>query len=181
MDSKQNVFKVWRYYLPLPIILGLLFLFKNKGVVDVLWNFSVLSFSYFAAMSDLKTRKIPNKMVLGMILTWFVLLFLFLMQSMELLIAQLIISLVGFGVAAALFLIVYGISRGGLGGGDVKFMSVMGLYLGYDGILYATLIGSVLLSIIGITLILLKKIGKKDALPFAPFLLVGIVFAVLAL
>ena len=73
-----------------------------------------------------------------------------------------------------LFLLVYILSRKGLGAGDVKFMAVAGLYLGFNGVLPSMLIGSILSCITAITLMIMKKIDKSATLPLAPFLYGGI-------
>ena len=83
-------------------------------------------------------------------------------------------GLAGFLLAGAVLLLVYFVSRKGLGGGDVKLMTVAGLYLGYDGALSALLYGSVLAALSALVLILGKKMTAKDAIPLVPFLYVGI-------
>lgn len=168
-------------YLPLVLLLPLVWYLKQGPIFYMAWNTAIIVLSYLAALSDIRERRISNKLVLTAAGIWAIFIVLKALESMDELVALLIQSAMGFIVAGSLFLIVYFASKGGLGGGDVKFMTVMGLYLGYDGILYATLIGSVILSVLGIVLILVKKIGKKDALPFAPFLFIGILLAVSAL
>ena len=78
-----------------------------------------------------------------------------------------------------LFLAVYLVSRKGLGGGDVKFMAASGLYLGVD-VLPAMFYGSVLSAAAGLGLLLAKKIGRRDAIPLAPFLFAGILIVLFA-
>ena len=57
-----------------------------------------------------------------------------------------------------------------LGGGDVKFVAAAGLFLGFARIIPATLYGTILAALTGLALIALKKIGRKDKMPLAPFL-----------
>ena len=75
----------------------------------------------------------------------------------------------GFGV---LFLL-SAISRGGIGGGDIKLAAVMGFWLGSGGILYALFIGALAGSITGLALILMGIKKRKEAIPFGPFLIMG--------
>ena len=85
--------------------------------------------------------------------------------------------LIGFAVGALIWLIPVAILNrlpGGMGGGDVKLMTVAGLYLGYDGALSALLYGSVLAALSALVLILGKKMTAKDTIPLVPFLYVGI-------
>lgn len=64
-------------------------------------------------------------------------------------------------------------ARGGMGGGDVKLASVIGVYAGIikgvTGLLLAFIGGAVA----GLILIIFKKAGAKTAIPFAPFLALG--------
>jgi len=83
-------------------------------------------------------------------------------------------SIYGLLIGGGLFLLVYIISRKGLGGGDVKFMAVAGLYLGFAGTVPSILYGTVLAAITGLILIALKRIGRKDTMPLVPFLFAGI-------
>ena len=86
---------------------------------------------------------------------------------------------VGALFAGVVFLTVYFVSRRGLGGGDVKLMTVFGLYLGLDSVVPAMLYGTLLAAAAGGILILLKKVGPKDAIPLVPFLYIGVVLTVL--
>lgn len=71
-----------------------------------------------------------------------------------------------------LLYIVQIISHGGLGGGDVKFAFVLGLWLGIDGILIALFMSTVFASIVGV-IILIKCKNLKFAIPFGPFMSLG--------
>ena len=70
-----------------------------------------------------------------------------------------------------LMFVIFKISGGGLGGGDVKFSAVLGLWLG-EKIFSATFLASIFAAIF--TLIYFaKNHDKKVKLPFAPFLSAG--------
>ena len=71
----------------------------------------------------------------------------------------------------AMMYVVFKISGGGLGGGDVKFSAVLGIWLGTK-IFSAILIASVLAAVFGIFLYL-KTRDAKFEIPFAPFLAIG--------
>jgi leader peptidase (prepilin peptidase)/N-methyltransferase len=88
-------------------------------------------------------------------------------------------SFFGSLAAGGLFLLIYAISRNGLGGGDVKFMAVTGLYLTFYHVAPAMLYGTVLSAGAAGVLLLFKKIGKKDALALIPFLYAGIILTLL--
>ena len=70
----------------------------------------------------------------------------------------------------------------GMGFGDVKLAGVLGLYTGWLGWgewAVGLFSGFFLGGVFGIALILVKKGGRKTAVPFGPFMLVGVLLAVL--
>jgi leader peptidase (prepilin peptidase) / N-methyltransferase len=79
--------------------------------------------------------------------------------------------LLGGGV---LFIIAYGYQlvakREGMGGGDIKLLAMIGAITGINGVVFSLFIGSVIGTIVGIPLMLIKKEGTKYAIPFGPFL-----------
>lgn len=57
-----------------------------------------------------------------------------------------------------------------MGAGDIKLLAGIGAYMGPKNTVFVLLLGSILGSIIGLSLIFNKKIEKRDYLPFGPFL-----------
>jgi leader peptidase (prepilin peptidase)/N-methyltransferase len=62
---------------------------------------------------------------------------------------------------------------GVLGGGDIKLMFVLGVFLGAKGVLIAIFLAFIIASIISILLLILKIKKRKDYIPFGPFLSIG--------
>jgi leader peptidase (prepilin peptidase)/N-methyltransferase len=60
-----------------------------------------------------------------------------------------------------------------MGGGDIKMMAMVGGFLGWKGVILTTFLGSLIGSIIGISLILLKGQGWGSKIPFGPYLASG--------
>jgi leader peptidase (prepilin peptidase)/N-methyltransferase len=60
--------------------------------------------------------------------------------------------------------------REGMGGGDVKLLAMIGSFLGWKAVILTILLGSLIGSITGIVIILLKGKDFKYAIPFGPFL-----------
>lgn len=60
----------------------------------------------------------------------------------------------------------------GLGGGDIKLYGILGIYLGPVGIMQNLFLSCFLGSIVGIALILSKKINKNIPIPFGPFIII---------
>jgi len=145
---------------------------------SILSSTLLLALGYVAMVFDIITKRIPNKLVISMIAGWLLLMVTVVILNIENAVVLLTDSLFGFLTGGGLFLLVYVISRKGLGGGDVKFMAAAGLYLGFAGTIPAILYGTVLAALTGLVLICLKKIGRKDTMPLVPFLFIGIMITV---
>jgi leader peptidase (prepilin peptidase) / N-methyltransferase len=87
--------------------------------------------------------------------------------------------LAAFGAGAFFFLVAV-VSRGGMGGGDIKLAAVMGAFLGWPGIAVALFVAFTVGASAGVFLMLIKRRGRKDAIPFGPSLAVGGIAALLA-
>jgi leader peptidase (prepilin peptidase)/N-methyltransferase len=100
------------------------------------------------------------------------------------LLASLLLTSVGFSGAllgillgGGLFFIIAVVSRGGMGGGDIKLIAMIGAFLGWQSVLVTIFLGAFSGAIAGLSLILLKKKERKDPLPFGPFLALGALLA----
>ena len=83
-------------------------------------------------------------------------------------------SLWGFGSGFAVLFLLNLISRGGMGGGDIKLSAAMGVWLGVPGIFYALFIAALAGSMVGLFLIVRGEKKRKDPIPFGPFLVSGL-------
>ncbi|MCL2628044.1 MAG: A24 family peptidase [Oscillospiraceae bacterium] len=138
----------------------------------------IIVFAVIAAIYDIKLRIIPNLLILFMFCTWLLIVVILFFVETDRAVALLIDAGFGLFIGTGIFAAVYLISREGLGGGDVKFIAAAGLFLGLGSTIASIFFGSLLAALTGVVLILLKKITRKDKMPLAPFLLVGIVIAV---
>ena len=67
--------------------------------------------------------------------------------------------------------------REGMGGGDVKLLAMIGAFLGWKAVILTILLSSLIGSITGIIIMVLKGKDFKYAIPFGPFLSLGAVIA----
>jgi leader peptidase (prepilin peptidase) / N-methyltransferase len=88
-------------------------------------------------------------------------------------------SLFGLLVGGALFYLIAVVSKGGMGGGDIKLIAMIGAFLGWPGALFTIFSGALLGSLVGMMLMLLGKKGRKDKVPFGPFLSCGAILFML--
>ena len=78
-----------------------------------------------------------------------------------------------FLVAAAYELLT---KKEGMGGGDIKFLAMIGAFLGWKAVLPIIFISSLLGSLVGVPLMFIRKADGKLAIPFGPFLAAGALF-----
>jgi leader peptidase (prepilin peptidase)/N-methyltransferase len=82
-------------------------------------------------------------------------------------------ALIGALVGGGLFFVIIVASRGGMGGGDMKLAAMLGAFLGWRPLLVAILTAVLTGGILAIALLALRRKGRKDAVPFGPFLALG--------
>lgn len=90
--------------------------------------------------------------------------------------APLVRALAGMAILFALYFLLVLIYPAGMGWGDVKLAGVLGLHLGWLG--WAELavggwLGFLGGGLVGLLLMVLGKAGRKTALPFGPYMLLG--------
>jgi len=153
----------------------------------VIWKYGISFVSlYFLILTyvlvvvstiDLKTMLVPEKfcyfaMVAGILLSPFIP------------VISLKDSILGasFGAGIILFIIeTYYIFTGkeGMGYGDASIMAIIGAFLGWEKVLLTIFFASLIGSVVGIALMVLKGKNAKFALPFGPFLSIGAYITIL--
>jgi leader peptidase (prepilin peptidase) / N-methyltransferase len=133
------------------------------------------------AVIDIDTRKIPNKLTYPLTPALLVLLGAGAVLDGE---PQRLLGalLGGLGAFAALLVIAL-ISPRGMGFGDVKLAGFIGIGLGYwgPGHVVLGLFGAFLIGgVVAIALLALRARGRRDAIPFGPYLAAAAVLALLA-
>lgn len=125
-----------------------------------------------AAVIDLKLRIIPNYISLTLIVGRVILaIFEFIFTNDAL--GYLISSLIGGSACILLLIIANKISKGGIGGGDIKLLTCIGFVCGLQEVVTTMLLAVVVCIIVSVVLLLLKKLTTKDHLPFGPFIYLG--------
>ncbi|HLU23489.1 MAG TPA: prepilin peptidase, partial [Bacillaceae bacterium] len=86
-------------------------------------------------------------------------------------------SLAGAAVAFIMLLAIAIISKGGMGGGDIKLFTVLGLVLGVKLVFVSFFFANLIGAIIGIIGMAIGKIERKKPIPFGPFIAIGTIIA----
>ncbi|TKB73454.1 MAG: prepilin peptidase [Nitrospira sp.] len=71
----------------------------------------------------------------------------------------------------------YLFGKEGMGGGDIKLMGMVGAFLGWKPALLTIMLGALAGSVLGMTLIVIKRLRRDQYIPFGPFLALGAVVA----
>lgn len=79
----------------------------------------------------------------------------------------------GLLLGGGLYYLIAVLSRGGMGGGDIKLMAMVGSFMGWKAVLLTTFAGSLAGSLFGIFLMAFRGKGRKTKIPFGPFLAAG--------
>ncbi|WP_374977778.1 A24 family peptidase [Microbacterium trichothecenolyticum] len=140
----------------------------------------IVAYLYFAAISivltliDLDTHRLPNSIVLPSYLVAGILFTVAAWLTGDW--AALARAAIGMAVMYLFYFLLRAARPGGMGGGDVKLAGVVGIYLGWlgwgalaVGAFAAFLYGGVF----GIALMLLRRAGRKTAIPFGPWMILG--------
>ena len=72
-------------------------------------------------------------------------------------------------IGGGIFLLLAILSRGALGGGDVKLIAALGLWLGCEKLLNVVLIGTILGGLSAVSMILLKRKDRKSYFAYGPY------------
>ncbi|HNY65697.1 MAG TPA: prepilin peptidase [Deltaproteobacteria bacterium] len=87
-------------------------------------------------------------------------------------------ALIGLAVGGGLLIaVIYGYyfltGKQGMGGGDVKLLAMIGVFTGWQGVLFTIFMGSLAGTLVGIPWALLQRKNMQAAIPFGPFLALG--------
>lgn len=84
----------------------------------------------------------------------------------------------GLIIGGGIFLIIALVTKGAMGGGDIKLMAMIGLCLGWRHIILITLLSFIIGALISLILIIFHIKSKKDYIPFAPFISLAAVISI---
>ena len=123
---------------------------------------------FFISWIDLREKRIPDELVLVIVV--FGIISLFLDQPF-------FPALLGGVVYFSLLFLVYVLFPGGMGFGDVKLAGALGFFLGWPKTPLAFLLSFLGGALIGVILLVLGFKRRRDSIPFAPFMAGGAVIA----
>lgn len=130
----------------------------------------IFSTAVLIAIIDLRIRIVPNELLLVMVVAGIA------FQAVHFGFSAILISAICMIGMIVFFSVVAGmVGFDKVGAGDVKLAGVMGLTLGYPNIIIAIIVmcaGFLIFSVVGL---IIRKLTLKSMLPFAPFMMTGMV------
>ena len=134
--------------------------------LDMLIAFGVMTILLLIGLIDFTTMEIPDVLVVAL-----------LPFAIGAIWVQPDITLLSRGIGlltiSVPMLILALLIKGAFGGGDIKLMAVIGILLGWQGILFAFFVAVVIAGSIALTLIIRKKAKKGAQMAFGPYLCIG--------
>jgi len=172
-------------YLILEIIMGIFFvssIFIFHSWIEVLLWLIIAALGLPLVVIDLQKHRLPDPLTASFFTTSSIVILTSSIINSRF--DRLIPSLIGSASLVAFYLAVMFISKGGMGMGDVKLSASIGLISGYFGVkavLISCFSAYALGSVLGIALIVFGKAGRKTAIPFGPFMIVGQVVSLITI
>lgn len=134
--------------------------------------FMLLAWSLIAlAAIDFKTTLLPDNITLPMLWLGIIANYFNLFCSLEDSVLGAVFGYLSLWLVFQTFKLITG--KEGMGYGDFKLLALLGAWLGWQYLIAIILISSVVGSIIGITLIATKILGRDVPTPFGPYLALG--------
>lgn len=143
------------------------------------WGLSreLIVYSFFTsgllviAFIDAKTTFIPDVITIPGMIAGLILQFSFAFIDKNF--ANLFDAGLGMALGFAVFGFIVIASRGGMGIGDIKLAGLIGVFLGLKSTFLTIWMSFIFGGIAGIFLLVSKIKGRKDAIPFGPYLVMG--------
>lgn len=158
---------------------GLLYiaLYNKLGLtMDIIFYGIIFSILIVITFIDLKYMIIPDSLNIGLLILGLIYrIFRYNIYNIPINIINSILALI---VPSGVFMLIILISKGGMGGGDMKLIGVLGFILGLKEITLTMFLSFLLGAIISIFLLLFNIKGKKDPIPFGPFICLAFMITV---
>lgn len=156
-------------------VLAEVILFINFGITIQFFVYAFLALLLIVCMfADIKGCIIPNEINFAGFLVGIILAFAQMSVNISLgldAIAGMLVGFLTFLAIAGLSLLVF--KKEGMGGGDIKLMGVLGLYVGFFNNIQIFILSFFIAAIISIFLLATKIKKSDDYIPFGPFIVLA--------
>lgn len=170
--------KKWIYFLIMVTLCIALAIYLNLNYVEhteifIMKRLCLVTLMFPMAAIDYKKYVIPNQLLLVALICRLAFLAVeFITERENLLYTVLSEVITAFGLFIICMIILL-VMKGSMGMGDVKLFLIMALFQGYAGSSSAIFMSLIVSFIVSVFLLITKKKGRKDMIPFGPAILVG--------
>ncbi|WP_281975914.1 prepilin peptidase [Halobacillus litoralis] len=126
----------------------------------------LISLAIIVTVGDLKYMIIPDRLLLFFAGMFIIYRFFYPLEPWY---VSVLGALTGFG----LIMLIIVVSKGGMGGGDMKLFGILGILLGVKMTLLTFFLATIIGTIASLLLLVFKVIGRKDPFPFGPSIMLA--------
>jgi leader peptidase (prepilin peptidase)/N-methyltransferase len=151
------------------LLTGVLFVFayRHFGLsLDVIIAWTLISLVIIITVSDIAYMLIPDRILI-------VFACLFIVERIADPLMPWWDSIIGAAAGFLLLLLIALVSKGGMGGGDIKLYAVLGLAMGLKAVLLSFFLATLFGAVIGVMGLWLGVFKRKKPIPFGPFIGLG--------
>ncbi len=173
--SKKRILYLCGMILLNLVLLGFfLYFYKETNLIYILKRVGLAVFVCGIMPVDLKYNRIPNRFILA-ILAWRTFCLLGeLLWYREALVQTVLQEIIGAGIFGLLIIVCMLVAKNSIGMGDLKLVLMISACQGIYGTMNTLFVSMIVAFLAAIVLLLTKKKSRKDVLPFAPFLSIGL-------
>ena len=172
-NKKTIIYLCCAFAFMIGLSVALVCIYKTNTLIANMKVITLFGILVTVTIPDIKEHIIPNKIILaGIVLrVCFAVAELITLGSGYFTILK--GDLFSLGLVAVLFLLGVLIIKNGIGMGDIKLILVMGIFQGITGVISSLFFSLLVSFFVAIAMLIMKKKSRKDAIAFAPSVLVG--------
>lgn len=172
-NIKILVYIICAFFLMCGLSIALVLLYKTNTLIANMKVITLLGLLITVTITDIRKQIIPNKVILVGIVLRIVYAVAELITLGSGYFAILKSDLLSLALVVVLFLLGVLILKNGIGMGDIKLILVMGVFQGFSGVISSLFFSLFAAFVVAIVMLITKKKTRKDAIEFAPAVLVG--------
>ena len=154
------------------------------GLYSYTWLFATKRIVFIAtlwpiALIDKRKHIIPNKILLYLCVVRVIIAVIELIDNLNIAKFELLSCLIAAGAVLIILCVMRLIVKDGIGFGDIKLFTIMGLYFAVRGTISTIFLCFVVSFVIALAMLFTKKKSRKDQIAFAPAILIGTLISVI--
>jgi leader peptidase (prepilin peptidase) / N-methyltransferase len=133
---------------------------------ELVVSWTLISLLVIIVISDIHYMIIPDKVLLFFAV-------IFIMERIFIPLTPWWDSLVGAMIGFLLLLLIAFLSKGGMGGGDIKLFALLGFVLGWEMVVLTFFLSTLYGTVFGLIGVAIGKVRRGEPMPFGPYIALG--------